>query len=123
ETRLFDNAKGVTRSMRSKEQAHDYRYFPEPDLLPLELDPAWIERLRGELPELPRAKAARFQSEHGLSAYDAKVLVADRAVAELFEEAVRAHGKAKAVANWVINELLRLVKDSPEGIRASKVTP
>jgi aspartyl-tRNA(Asn)/glutamyl-tRNA(Gln) amidotransferase subunit B len=110
--------------MRSKEEAHDYRYFPEPDLLPLRLDPAWIEEIRGTLPELPRPKARRFVAELGLSDYDAKVLVADRRVADFFERAVAAYGKgAKPVANWVINELLRLVKDSPEGIAASKVTP
>ncbi len=124
ETRLFDTQKGVTRAMRSKEEAHDYRYFPEPDLLPLRIDEAWIERVRGELPELPRPKAKRFASEHGISAYDAQVLVADQHVAAWYERAVAAYGKgAKPVANWVINELLRLVKDSPEGIAASKATP
>jgi aspartyl-tRNA(Asn)/glutamyl-tRNA(Gln) amidotransferase subunit B len=124
ETRLFDHAVGVTRAMRSKEEAHDYRYFPEPDLLPLRVDGAWVEEIRRGLPELPRAKARRFVAEHGLSEYDAKVLVADRRVADFFEAAVAAYGKgAKPVANWVINEVLRLVKDSPEGIDASKVTP
>jgi len=125
ETRLFDPQKGVTRAMRSKEEAKDYRYFPEPDLLPLVVSQAWIEKIRGSLPELPRAKAARFCSEYGLSAYDAGVLVAEKAVADWFEAAVTAYGgSAKTVANWVINEILRLVKDSREGgIAASKVTP
>lgn len=124
ETRLFDTQKGVTRAMRSKEEAHDYRYFPEPDLLPLAIDETWIERVRGELPELPRPKAKRFVAEHGISPYDAGVLVADQAVANWYERAVAAYGKgAKPVANWVINEVLRLVKDSPEGIAASKLTP
>ncbi len=124
ETRLFDHEKGVTRAMRSKEEAHDYRYFPEPDLLPLRLSEAQIEEVRRTLPELPRAKAKRFVSQHGLSEYDAKVLVAERAVADFFEATVSAYGgAAKAVANWVINELLRLVKDAPEGLAASKATP
>ncbi|WP_373047698.1 Asp-tRNA(Asn)/Glu-tRNA(Gln) amidotransferase subunit GatB [Vulgatibacter sp.] len=124
ETRLFDTQKGVTRAMRSKEEAHDYRYFPEPDLLPLRIDQAWIERVRGELPELPRAKAKRFVEEQGISPYDAGVLVADQAVAAWYERAVQAYGRgAKPVANWVINELLRLVKDSPEGIAATQATP
>lgn len=124
ETRLFDTAKGVTRAMRSKEEAHDYRYFPEPDLLPLRIDEAWIESIRATLPELPREKAARFVREHGISPYDAQVLVADKAVADWYEAAVAAWGKeAKPVANWVINEILRLVKESPEGIAGSKVTP
>ena len=124
ETRLFDTQKGVTRAMRSKEEAHDYRYFPEPDLLPLVVDEAWIERVRSELPELPREKAARFVREHGISPYDAGVLVADKAVADWYEAAVKAWGgEAKPVANWVINELLRLVKESPGGIADTKVTP
>jgi len=124
ETRLFDPQKGVTRAMRTKEEAKDYRYFPEPDLLPLVVSEAWIEKIRGELPELPRAKAARFVSSYGLSPYDAGVLVASMQVADWFEEAVAAHGgSAKTVANWVINEILRLVKDSREGIAASKATP
>ena len=124
ETRLFDPQKGVTRAMRSKEEAKDYRYFPEPDLLPLVVSQAWIERIRGELPELPRAKATRFSSDYGLSVYDAGVLVAEKAVADWFEAAVAAYGgSAKTVANWVINEILRLVKDSREGIAASNVTP
>ena len=86
QTRLFDSARGVTRPMRSKEHAHDYRYFPDPDLLPLELDPEWVERLRAELPELPDAKRARFVAEYGLRPEDAAVLVAERATAEYFEK-------------------------------------
>ncbi|HWV39622.1 MAG TPA: Asp-tRNA(Asn)/Glu-tRNA(Gln) amidotransferase subunit GatB [Vulgatibacter sp.] len=124
ETRLFDPQQGVTRSMRTKEEARDYRYFPEPDLLPLVVSESWIEKIRAELPELPRAKAARFVSCYGLSSYDAGVLVAERAVADWFEAAVAAYGgSAKTVANWVINEVLRLVKDSREGIAASKASP
>jgi len=111
ETRLFDSTKGETRSMRSKEEAHDYRYFPDPDLLPLELDPAWIAEIEASLPELPDAKRTRFQSQYGLSAYDAGILVADQARADYFEKAA-AGRDAKLVANWTTNELMaRLAKD------------
>ncbi len=105
ETRLFDPNKVETRSMRSKEEAHDYRYFPDPDLLPLVLEPAWIEALRAKLPELPDAKKARLQSQYGLTAYDAGVLVIETARAEFFEQAV-AGRDAKLVANWITNGLL-----------------
>jgi len=105
ETRLFDPVRGETRSMRSKEEAHDYRYFPDPDLLPLELDDAFIDALAARLPELPDAKKARFIADYGLSPYDATILVADRETADYFEQAV-AHGgvrrDAKAVANWIM---------------------
>ena len=104
ETRLFDSVRGETRSMRSKEEAHDYRYFPDPDLLPLELDPAWIARIQAELPELPDAKRERMQSQYGLSAYDAGVLVGDPARADFFETAA-AGRDAKLVANWTLNDL------------------
>jgi aspartyl-tRNA(Asn)/glutamyl-tRNA(Gln) amidotransferase subunit B len=104
ETRLFDAAKGVTRSMRSKEEAHDYRYFPDPDLLPLELTEDYVERLKGDLPELPDAKQVRFMRDFKLSAYDAGVLVAERESAEFFE-AVAKGRDGKIAANWVINEL------------------
>jgi aspartyl-tRNA(Asn)/glutamyl-tRNA(Gln) amidotransferase subunit B len=111
ETRLFDPGKGETRSMRSKEEAHDYRYFPDPDLLPLELDPAWIRQIEASLPELPDAKRARLMQAYGLSAYDAGVLVIDAARADYFERAAKGRD-AKLVANWVTNELLaRLAKD------------
>jgi aspartyl-tRNA(Asn)/glutamyl-tRNA(Gln) amidotransferase subunit B len=100
ETRLFDPHKGETRSMRSKEEAHDYRYFPDPDLLPLELDPAWIKEIEASLPELPDAKRARLQSQYGLSAYDARVLAADQEAAAFFEEAARERD-AKLIANTV----------------------
>ncbi len=119
ETRLFDPARGETRSMRSKEEAHDYRYFPDPDLLPLELEQAWVEGLAKGLPELPDAKHARFVSAYGLSSYDANVLVAEKERADFFESVLagprEAGGKprdGKIAANWVINELLgRLNKD------------
>lgn len=103
ETRLFNSVKGETRSMRSKEEAHDYRYFPDPDLLPLVLDPAWVKSIQDGLPELPDAKRARLQSQYGLSAYDATVLVGEAAKADFFERAA-AGRDAKLVANWVTNE-------------------
>jgi aspartyl-tRNA(Asn)/glutamyl-tRNA(Gln) amidotransferase subunit B len=111
ETRLFDPGRGETRSMRSKEEAHDYRYFPDPDLLPLEFDQAFVEALRTELPELPDAKRERFIAEYGLPSYDAGVLVMERASADFFEETARGRD-AKLAANWVINELFgRLNKE------------
>jgi aspartyl-tRNA(Asn)/glutamyl-tRNA(Gln) amidotransferase subunit B len=114
ETRLFDPVKGETRSMRNKEEAHDYRYFPDPDLLPLEVTPAYVEALKGALPELPDAKRARFVRDYGLSAYDAAVLVGEREIAEFFE-AVTAGRDPKIAANWVINELFgRLNREGKE---------
>jgi len=114
ETRLFDPDKGETRSMRSKEEAHDYRYFPDPDLLPLELSPALVADLRASLPELPDEKKARFMRDAGLSEYEAGVLVADRATADYFE-AVAKGRDAKGAANWVINELFgRLNKEGKD---------
>jgi aspartyl-tRNA(Asn)/glutamyl-tRNA(Gln) amidotransferase subunit B len=121
ETRLFDPAKGETRSMRSKEEAHDYRYFPDPDLLPLELEAAWVEGLRRGLPELPDAKRARFVTDYGLSAYDAAVLVAERESADYFE-AVAKGRDGKAAANWVINELFGRLNKEGRDIAASPVT-
>ena len=104
ETRLFDPGRGETRAMRSKEEAHDYRYFPDPDLLPLELDPDWIEEIRASLPELPDAKKARFVSDYGLSAGDAAVLAADREDADFFEAVAEGRKDARLAGNWVINE-------------------
>ena len=108
ETRLFDPARGETRATRSKEEAPDYRYFPDPDLLPLELDPEYVDALAAELPELPDAKKARFVTEYGLSTYDAAILVAERETADFFESAVK-HGRvrrdAKVVANWLMGDL------------------
>src|SRR5262249_31273250 len=121
ETRLFDPGRGETRSMRNKEEAHDYRYFPDPDLLPLELAPAYVEDLTRGLPELPDAKQARFIGEHGLSAYDAGVLVAERETAEFFEEVARGRD-AKAAANWVINELAGRLNREGRDIGASPVS-
>jgi aspartyl-tRNA(Asn)/glutamyl-tRNA(Gln) amidotransferase subunit B len=126
ETRLFDPNKGETRAMRSKEEAHDYRYFPDPDLLPLELTQDYVEDLRAQLPELPDNKKARFVRELGLSVYDADVLVAERANAAFFEAVlVRPDGKArdaKAAANWVINELTGRLNKEGRDIAASPVS-
>jgi aspartyl-tRNA(Asn)/glutamyl-tRNA(Gln) amidotransferase subunit B len=121
ETRLFDPGKGETRSMRSKEEAHDYRYFPDPDLLPLELSPNVVEELAAHLPELPDAKKARFMREHGLSAYDANVLVSERETAEFFEDVARGRD-AKVAANWVINELAGRLNKESKDISASPVS-
>ena len=105
ETRLFDSAKGTTRAMRSKEEAHDYRYFPDPDLLPLVLDPAWVDEVRGALPELPDAKKKRFVEKLGLSPYDAGVLVNDKETAAFYEAVVAGDKRdAKLVANWVTGD-------------------
>ncbi|RMH46437.1 MAG: Asp-tRNA(Asn)/Glu-tRNA(Gln) amidotransferase GatCAB subunit B [Alphaproteobacteria bacterium] len=111
ETRLFDPNKGETRSMRSKEEAHDYRYFPCPDLLPLEIEAEWVERIAASLPELPDEKKARFLAEYGVTEYDAGVLTAEREAADFFEEVARGRD-GKMAANWVINELFgRLNKE------------
>src|SRR5712691_2744084 len=121
ETRLFDPDKGVTRSMRNKEEAHDYRYFPDPDLLPLELTAAYVDDLKRQLPELPDEKKARFTRDYGLSAYDAGVLVAERETADYFE-AVAKGRDAKLAANWVINELFGRLNKQGGDIAASPIT-
>lgn len=114
ETRLFDAVKGETRSMRSKEEAHDYRYFPDPDLLPLEFSQAFVDELAEHLPELPDDKKARFVNDYGLTAYDADILVVERASADFFEEVAKGRD-AKLAANWVINELFgRLNKEGKD---------
>src|SRR5213594_3654848 len=121
ETRLFDPDKGETRSMRSKEEAHDYRYFPDPDLLPLELSSDFVSELAAQLPELPDAKKARFMREHALSAYDANVLVSERETAAFFEDVARGRD-AKAAANWVINELAGRLNKEGKDIAVSPVS-
>jgi aspartyl-tRNA(Asn)/glutamyl-tRNA(Gln) amidotransferase subunit B len=121
ETRLFDARKGETRSMRSKEEAHDYRYFPDPDLLPLELEPSWINEIAKNLPELPDEKRARFMTDYGLSAYDAGVLIAEPTNANFFE-AVAKGRDGKMAANWVINELFGRLNKEGKGIDATPVS-
>ncbi len=123
ETRLFDPNSGKTRSMRSKEEAHDYRYFPDPDLVPLVISEQWVERSRRELPELPEQRRLRFVAELGLPEYDAEVLTANRALAEYFEAGVAAHGNAKVVANWTMGEITRALNDSGASIQNCPVSP
>lgn len=126
ETRLYDPGKGETRSMRSKEEAHDYRYFPDPDLLPLEFDDAFVDDLKTHLPELPDAKKARFIADYGLTPYDASVLVAEREQADYFEAVAKPDGKpgrdGKAAANWVINELFGRLNKEGKDVESSPVS-
>jgi aspartyl-tRNA(Asn)/glutamyl-tRNA(Gln) amidotransferase subunit B len=121
ETRLFNAATGETRTMRSKEDAHDYRYFPDPDLLPLEIDPAWVEAIKANLPELPDAKKKRFISDYGLSAYDARVLSAESEAAAFFETVARGRD-AKLAANWVSQELFGVLNKAGLELSASPVS-
>ena len=123
ETRLYNSDTGETVSMRSKEHAHDYRYFPEPDLAPLCIGEAWLRQVRSEMPELPAAKRARFVESYGLREYDAQVLTAARDISEYFERAAAASGEPKAAANWVMGDLAALLKAEGKGIAESPVTP
>jgi aspartyl-tRNA(Asn)/glutamyl-tRNA(Gln) amidotransferase subunit B len=123
ETRFWNQAEGHTVGMRSKEKAHDYRYFPEPDLLPVHISPAWREEVLHTLPELPEAKRARFVSSHGVTPYDAEVLTNTQALADYFESVVKAGAPGKAAANWMQTELLRRLKDSGKEIDLSPVLP
>ncbi|HYO45688.1 MAG TPA: Asp-tRNA(Asn)/Glu-tRNA(Gln) amidotransferase subunit GatB [Gemmatimonadota bacterium] len=116
ETLLWDSAKGEARPMRSKEMSHDYRYFPEPDLEPLDVDAAWLAEIRAGLPETPAARAARFETDYGLPAYDAGVLTATRPLADWFEAAALAFDDAKEVSNWVMGEVLRLANERGESV-------
>ena len=122
ETRLYDPDKGETRSMRSKEEAHDYRYFPDPDLLPLEIEQAWVDEIKASLPELPDAKKARFMTDYGLTEYDASVLTAEVDTAAYFES-VASGRDGKQAANWVINELFGRLKKDDRDITDSPVSP
>jgi aspartyl-tRNA(Asn)/glutamyl-tRNA(Gln) amidotransferase subunit B len=121
ETRLFDAGRGVTRTMRSKEEAHDYRYFPDPDLLPLVLDPDWVESIRALMPELPDAKKARFIADYRLSSYDAGVLVAEQANAAYYE-AVAKGRDPKLAANWVTSDLFGVLNKQGVGIEEAPVS-
>jgi aspartyl-tRNA(Asn)/glutamyl-tRNA(Gln) amidotransferase subunit B len=123
ETRLYDADKGETRSMRSKEEAHDYRYFPCPDLMPLEIEQGWVDDIKASLPELPDEKKARFVRDYGLSEYDADVLTAEVVNAAYFEEVADACGDGKLAANWVINELFGRLKKEDHSIEDSPVSP
>ena len=123
QTMLWDEPSGTTQPMRSKEHAHDYRYMPEPDLAPLHIDDAWLERVKSEMPELPRVKRARFTDELGLSAYDAEVLTAAPNIARYYEEACQGAKNPKQVANWVANELLGRLNASGVSLGDAKVSP
>jgi aspartyl-tRNA(Asn)/glutamyl-tRNA(Gln) amidotransferase subunit B len=123
ETRLYDAGKNITLSMRGKEEAHDYRYFPDPDLIPIKLDPAWIESKRAELPELPAAKRERFETVYGLPAYDADVLTAERDVADYYEAAVKAYNEPKKISNWVMSEFLRELNQAGGKASGASMTP
>jgi len=123
ETRLWDSNKGITESMRSKEEAHDYRYFPEPDLTPITVEQSVIDEIRSGLPELPDAKRKRFVSEYGLPEYDAELLTTEKAVAEWFEQAVNAGGQPKAAANWVMGELMKMLNEENAAIDSCLIKP
>jgi aspartyl-tRNA(Asn)/glutamyl-tRNA(Gln) amidotransferase subunit B len=122
ESRLFNPDTGVTASMRSKEDAHDYRYFPEPDLAPLRIGEAWLQSIKASVPELPGARRTRFVTTLGLSEYDAQVLTASRGLADYFEAAAKVGGDAKITANWVMGDLAALLKNAGLEIEASPVS-
>ncbi|MGE5632762.1 MAG: Asp-tRNA(Asn)/Glu-tRNA(Gln) amidotransferase subunit GatB [Caulobacteraceae bacterium] len=123
ETRRWDDIKEITVSMRSKELAHDYRYFPEPDLVPIIVDNRWVNEIRTTIPELPEEKEARFIKEYRLPAYDAKLLTSSRALAGFFEECTKEYSNPKAVSNWIMGELLRILNDRGQSIENVKFTP
>jgi aspartyl-tRNA(Asn)/glutamyl-tRNA(Gln) amidotransferase subunit B len=123
ETRLYDPAAGETRPMRSKEEAHDYRYFPDPDLLPLVVERAWIDEIAHAIPELPHVRAERYQRDYALSAVDAEALVTSRPLAGYFEATAEASGNPRAAANWVRNEVLRVLNEQKGDIAGYRVTP
>jgi aspartyl-tRNA(Asn)/glutamyl-tRNA(Gln) amidotransferase subunit B len=123
ETRLYDSDKGVTRSMRSKEEAHDYRYFPEPDLVRLKMDEEWIERIRKTIPELPEQKRERFVAEHDIPEYDAGVLTASQSMAKYYEECVALHPHPKTISNWIMGDLSRELKNDDREIEDCPVSP
>ncbi len=123
ETRLWDPSSGTTQSMRTKEEAHDYRYFPEPDLVPIMAGENLIREIRSSLPELPDAKKDRFIADYGLSEYDADMLVTERSTAEWFEEAVKAGGDPKTVSNWMMGELMRLLNEENRSVEECTLSP
>ncbi len=123
ETRLWNPERAVTVPMRSKEYAHDYRYFPDPDLVPVQPEPAWVAAIERELPELPPARRKRFVDQYGLPAHDAELLTGDRALADYFEAAAGVHANPKALANWIGSELLRELKGDPAAVLTSPIGP
>ena len=122
ETRLWDDASGTSISMRSKEEAHDYRYFPDPDLVPIMVDDAWVEKMRRELPELPTAKRERFIKDYSIPEYDAGVLTADKALAQYYEDVVKLCEKPKQASNWVMGDVLRFLNEDKLDIRKCPIT-
>jgi len=123
ETRLWDDAKGVTTPMRGKEEAHDYRYFPDPDLVPLVIDEVWREEVRKSLPELPLEKRERFLRDYAITPYDAQVLTQAKALADYFEEVAKLSGRPKQAANWIMGDLLGLLKEDKRDIKSCPVCP
>lgn len=123
ETRQYDSTKNRTFSMRSKEEAHDYRYFPDPDLLPLEVKQDWVAEIKSKLPELPIARANRFQTQYGLPAYDSVVLTMEKEMAEYFEQTAKASGNPKGASNWIMGELLRELNEAKKEIAQSPIQP
>ncbi len=123
ETRLWDSSAGITQSMRSKEEAHDYRYFPEPDLVPMTISPEMIDAAKAGLPELPDAKRERFSVHYGLPEYDAELLTSEKAVAEWYERAVSAGGQPKAVSNWMMGEMMRMLNEAAISIEDCPLQP
>jgi len=123
ETRLWNSERGTTESMRTKEEAHDYRYFPEPDLVPIMVEEKWIEEIRKSLPELPDRKRERFVSAYGLPEYDADLLTSEKLLADWFEEAVKLGGQPKIVANWIQGDLMRLLNEENKSIEESPLKP
>ncbi len=123
ETRLWDSQRNITESMRGKEEAHDYRYFPEPDLVPMVVDKKWIDEISASLPELPDRKRHRFVSDFGLPEQDADLLTSEKAIADWFEEAVKLGGQPKAVSNWMKVEFMRLLNEENKPINESRLTP
>ncbi len=122
ETRLWDDAQGATNPMRSKEEAHDYRYFPDPDLVPVIVDEDWVSQIRLGMPELPQAKRERFVNEYQIPAYDAGVLTADKPLAEYYEEVVKLCGKPKIASNWVMGDVLKFLNEEKKSIRECPVS-
>jgi aspartyl-tRNA(Asn)/glutamyl-tRNA(Gln) amidotransferase subunit B len=123
ETRLWDSTKGITESMRGKEEAHDYRYFPEPDLVPIAADKKWIDEIRSNLPELPDAKRERFISQYGIPEYDADFLTSEKAIADWYEDAVAAGGQPKAVSNWIMGDFIRMLNAENKSIEECPLKP
>ncbi|HNR12842.1 MAG TPA: Asp-tRNA(Asn)/Glu-tRNA(Gln) amidotransferase subunit GatB [Thermodesulfobacteriota bacterium] len=123
ETRLWDARQGITLSMRGKEEAHDYRYFPEPDLVPVEPDETWVEEIRSTLPELPQQRRKRFVEAYAIPDYDSTILTSSKALADYFEECVHQYPQPKVVSNWIMSEMLRLLNQDNRDIDQSPVTP